>query len=405
MLEKRGADVPITEDVVKAAAVNKRSRKEVMIVLLEKRGADILITEGVVKAAAGNKRSREEVMTVLLEKGRVDVLITEEMVKIIAKEFGQEVITVLLEKRGAIVPIREEVAKAARKEKAGPRLPQPLYKGDEGLSRPLRPIPRGFIQRLDDGHFQVKTRNVGHTRNPRLNHLTDDVKRCNDTFEDIIAANTLEDAEALFRNVDRYDRLRGPIRKLINRLLGLYWTFAPPTHPGPTRAVSPEEGGQNLDAHSHSLENVAKEPEAARHTPATVKQDSEVHARSNSDAGHGPTASAQDVPNVGVNLDGAGQPPVPPQNNQQNDQHVVFICLPLGRPGGWRLRHAKFTGRAGEPWKVTDETMFNQVRAEIGRYQVSRGPLRFLFPLRVSKAEYYEVSRTRRLRLPAYLSN
>lgn len=47
-------------------------------------------------------------------------------------------------------------------------------------------------------------------------------------------------------------------------------------------------------------------------------------------------------------------------------------------------------GQAGAPLEVTDKTMFNKVRTVIGIHQASRGPVRFLFPLRVLKAEYYE---------------
>lgn len=60
--------VLITEEVVKAAAGNLWSGKEVMMLLLEKRGADVVITEEVVKAAAGNKYSGEKVMMLLLDK-------------------------------------------------------------------------------------------------------------------------------------------------------------------------------------------------------------------------------------------------------------------------------------------------------------------------------------------------
>ena len=42
----------ISEEVVKAAAGNEENGKEVMTLLLEQRGADVMITEGVVKAAA-----------------------------------------------------------------------------------------------------------------------------------------------------------------------------------------------------------------------------------------------------------------------------------------------------------------------------------------------------------------
>ncbi|KAH6665987.1 hypothetical protein B0J14DRAFT_678599 [Halenospora varia] len=49
----------IAEEVVKAAAGNWASGREVMMLLLEQRGADVVITEEVVKAAAGNWDSGE----------------------------------------------------------------------------------------------------------------------------------------------------------------------------------------------------------------------------------------------------------------------------------------------------------------------------------------------------------
>ena len=46
---------------------NRRSGKEVITVLLEQRGVEVVITEEVVKVAAGNEWSRKEVMTLLLK--------------------------------------------------------------------------------------------------------------------------------------------------------------------------------------------------------------------------------------------------------------------------------------------------------------------------------------------------
>jgi hypothetical protein len=54
LLDRRGADIQITEEVVKAAARNEDSGEQVMTLLLNRRGADIQITEEVAKAAAGN---------------------------------------------------------------------------------------------------------------------------------------------------------------------------------------------------------------------------------------------------------------------------------------------------------------------------------------------------------------
>ena len=52
LLDRCGADIHITEEVVKAAAGNWRSGKKVMTLLLDRRGVDVQITEEVIEAAA-----------------------------------------------------------------------------------------------------------------------------------------------------------------------------------------------------------------------------------------------------------------------------------------------------------------------------------------------------------------
>ncbi|KAH6662692.1 hypothetical protein B0J14DRAFT_685218 [Halenospora varia] len=113
LLQHHGADIVITEEVVKAVAGNGKSGKEVIMVLLEQHGADVVITEEVVKAAVGNEESGKEVMMVLLKERGADVVITEEVVKAAAGngKSGKEVMMVLLEERGADIVITEEVVK------------------------------------------------------------------------------------------------------------------------------------------------------------------------------------------------------------------------------------------------------------------------------------------------------
>jgi hypothetical protein len=57
LLDRRGADVQITEDVVKAAAGNRGKGRR----------SEIQITQEVVKLAAGNDSSGQEVMKLLLD--------------------------------------------------------------------------------------------------------------------------------------------------------------------------------------------------------------------------------------------------------------------------------------------------------------------------------------------------
>jgi hypothetical protein len=57
LLGQRGSEVVITGRVVRAAAGNESSGKEVITLLLDQRGIKVKITEEVVRAAAGNRRS------------------------------------------------------------------------------------------------------------------------------------------------------------------------------------------------------------------------------------------------------------------------------------------------------------------------------------------------------------
>jgi chaperonin cofactor prefoldin len=114
LLDRWGADVPVTAEVVEAAAANYHSSKEVMALLFDRRGADIPITAEVVKAAAGNYHSGKEVMALLLDRRGADIPITAEVVKAAAGNngSGKEVMTLLFDRRGADVPITAEVVKA-----------------------------------------------------------------------------------------------------------------------------------------------------------------------------------------------------------------------------------------------------------------------------------------------------
>ena len=187
--------------------------------------------------------------------------------------------------------------------------------------------------------------------------------------------STEDEAGTFFRSIDRYDPLRGPVRKLKSRLLDLYWTFVPPSHPSPTAIASPEEGSQTLDlTRQASAENTFSTSTSTANEPDFVA------------VSHAPALAAAAAAIAAANRGDSTGPPQPPTN-----PHRVFICVPMGRPGRWRLRHAEFTGRANEPLHVTDEAIFTQVRTEMGKFQKSRGYLRFVFPLRLSEAKYYEV--------------
>ncbi|KAF4458312.1 hypothetical protein FALBO_14955 [Fusarium albosuccineum] len=104
----------VTKEVVRAAAENEKSGKEVLRLLLDERGDEIEITEGVVKAAAGNSGSGKEVLELLLDERGVEIKITEGVVKAAAGNSGsgKEILELLLDERGAEIKITEGVIEA-----------------------------------------------------------------------------------------------------------------------------------------------------------------------------------------------------------------------------------------------------------------------------------------------------
>ena len=110
LLDRRGDEIIITEEVVKAAAGND---KKVMALLRDRRGDEVTITEAVVMAAARNYRNGEEVMALLLDRRGDEITITKEMVSIIARSFGKKVMALLLDRQGDKITITKEVVNAA----------------------------------------------------------------------------------------------------------------------------------------------------------------------------------------------------------------------------------------------------------------------------------------------------
>ena len=115
LLDQQGAQIKITEDVVKAAASNGGNGKEVMALLLDRRGDQIQISEDVVKAAARNEGNGKDVMALLLDRRGDLIWITEDVVEAAARNGGngKDVMALLLDRRGDQIWITEDVVKAA----------------------------------------------------------------------------------------------------------------------------------------------------------------------------------------------------------------------------------------------------------------------------------------------------
>jgi hypothetical protein len=117
LLGLRRDNVPVTREVVNAAAGNSKSGKEVMALLLDQRGSEVKITEEVVTIAAGNHYISKEIMQLLLNQRGSEFKITEKVIRAAAwnEGSGKEVIELLLNQRGSEVKITEEVVIAAAK--------------------------------------------------------------------------------------------------------------------------------------------------------------------------------------------------------------------------------------------------------------------------------------------------
>jgi hypothetical protein len=104
---KKGLRLQVTIETVTHIANNHP--KNMMALLLDQRGNEVKITQEVVVAAAGNSYNGKKVMALLLSQRGDEVQITQEMVVSIAQHFDEEVMTLLLDRCEEDVQITQEV--------------------------------------------------------------------------------------------------------------------------------------------------------------------------------------------------------------------------------------------------------------------------------------------------------
>lgn len=80
LLQEKGHDFIVTEDLVEAAVRNYYCGKEIFKLLLDFRGVEVKVSEKVVKNAASNPFHGEEIIKLLLERRRDEVTVTKEVV-------------------------------------------------------------------------------------------------------------------------------------------------------------------------------------------------------------------------------------------------------------------------------------------------------------------------------------
>ncbi|RFU80453.1 ankyrin repeat [Trichoderma arundinaceum] len=100
LLNKRGAEIKITEAIVKAATDNNAHGSEMLSLLIHRRGNEIKITEDIVKAAARNYTGGLELVAVLLDKRGDEVNLTQGIIDVVqSRDFWKEEILALFRQK------------------------------------------------------------------------------------------------------------------------------------------------------------------------------------------------------------------------------------------------------------------------------------------------------------------
>jgi hypothetical protein len=108
ILRRRSEDFPVTEEIIRAMA--RRCSRDLILLLLDQRGAEVSITNSLLKAAAENQDHGPEVLKLLLDLQQV-IPVTEELVIAAAKNDRRapELMSVLLDRYGNGVPVTAKI--------------------------------------------------------------------------------------------------------------------------------------------------------------------------------------------------------------------------------------------------------------------------------------------------------
>ncbi|UKZ79846.1 hypothetical protein TrVFT333_007609 [Trichoderma virens FT-333] len=121
LLEKRGHEITVTENIIKAAVANCTEAEEITSLLLDRRGHEITVTEDIVKAAAANEGMfLNGMISLLFDRRGHEITVTEDIVKaaVANKENAQKIISLLLDRRGHEITFTEDIIKAAMANKS-----------------------------------------------------------------------------------------------------------------------------------------------------------------------------------------------------------------------------------------------------------------------------------------------
>lgn len=115
LLNQSDMDMSITADVVETAAKNSRNGLQIMELLLDRYGIDLPITPDVIKAVVGNSDIGFQVMELLLDRCGVDLPITPDIIKAVVGNsgIGLQITELLLDRTSVDIPVTADIAEAA----------------------------------------------------------------------------------------------------------------------------------------------------------------------------------------------------------------------------------------------------------------------------------------------------
>ncbi|KAL6879886.1 hypothetical protein HDV57DRAFT_98712 [Trichoderma longibrachiatum] len=120
LLNRYGENSMVTEDVVNAAAANRKDGTGVMALLLDQRGLQFQITERTLEAATANPNGRDIVELLLNERG-AEIQVTEAIVRsaLTSEDGCRGMMKLLFDRRGDQIHITEETLQFAIHKDAG----------------------------------------------------------------------------------------------------------------------------------------------------------------------------------------------------------------------------------------------------------------------------------------------
>ncbi|CAN9202248.1 unnamed protein product [Alternaria alternata] len=140
-LRRRCLEVPLSTNIIEAAAGNKENGREIMSLLLRDCGEEFMVTEGVIEAAARNEGNGQDIMTLLLQERKNQFSVTKgvieaagrnkksklDMINFLLQEFEDTFRSIVCEELIGFSRYNTRVRKLVRRETSSDNAPSGMY--------------------------------------------------------------------------------------------------------------------------------------------------------------------------------------------------------------------------------------------------------------------------------------